>query len=487
MSRLFNYINPISHLGDRKYSVIIPFVFTLASIIASEYFAFNIAKDPLIVGLYVIYTPLAYIVYFAFRFGIRGGLIVSLLTIIYYFYILYSRNFSGEQIQSGLQATLLFGSVFLVLGFLIGWLKQTVDVLIIQEADEKRRLQAVFHQLPIGAILADSAGTVTQVNKKVFEIFGKKIPLGTKVGKDTFVEYKENDKFVVPNQTPLYLAIHSGKSLVDKEYTIKRPDGKIRYIQVNSSAIYNKNKKTIAAVSIINDVTAQKELEERKDDFVNMASHELKTPLTSMKLYIDGLGIRLKDFKDDKTHKTLMGVKQQVIRLSDLVNNLLDVSRLQTGKLSLNKESFRLDLLISDAAEELAQVGPEIVFKAKTKTLVFADKFRLHQVLTNLISNAIKYTPSGDVITINLKKEDGKAVVSVKDKGIGIPSEQQKKIFDRLYQVTDPNTKTYPGLGMGLYISREIIKRHKGKIWVDSTPGLGSTFYFTVPLVKTGN
>jgi PAS domain S-box-containing protein len=495
MKKIFTYLNPLSHLGDKHYSTLYPFILTTIIYVISEIFAYFIAQDPLVVSAYIIYVPIILAVYLAFRFGIQGGIIVSILTVLYYLYIIYTRKYSGEQLISGIELTIILGFVFAAIGVTIGWLKQTIDSLIINESDERRRLQVILHQLPVGIIITNSKGHVTHVNKRVASIFGKKIPIGTSVGKDTFVDYEEKGKIVSTSQTPLYQIIHSGKQLVEREYAIRLPGGKKRHIQVNASTIRNKNEKVIAAASIISDITAQKELEERKDDFVNMASHELKTPLTSLKLYIDGLGLRIKGLEDKKIHKTLNGIKQQADRLQDLVNSLLDVSRLQTGKLNFNMEAFRIDVLVREALDELqgaVQSEKKIVYKGKIPLFVYGDKFRVHQVLTNLLTNAVKYSPDDKDIYVSVKRAKNVAVVGVRDYGIGIAKEQQKKIFDRLYQVTDPTVKTYPGLGMGLYISREIIKRHKGRIWVESEGDgrklpmskRGSTFYFTLPISR---
>ncbi len=485
----------MAHLGDNRYSVFFPFILTLFIYTFSELYAYKIARNPSIVGFYIIYTSIILVVYFAFRSGIKGGIIATLMTVSYYLYIIYTRNYTGEQLKGAVDFTILLGISFAAIGLIIGWLKQTIDKLIEEEANEKRRLQAIIHQLPVGIIIANHRGIVTHVNKKISIILGIKIPVGAVVGKDTFVSYKKDGKFVSPTQTPLYQVLHTGKPIIDKEYFIQRPDGKKRIIQVNASAIRNKSGKMIAGASIVSDITSQKEMEERKDDFVNMASHELKTPLTSMKLYIDGLSISLKQNGDKKLQKTIQGVRQQSDRLQGLVNSLLDVSRLQTGKLNFVMEEFRIDTLTKDCVDELAATvrdGKQILYHGRSGIRVSGDKFRIHQVLTNLITNAVKYSPENNVIHVSVRKDAEKAIVSVADKGIGIAKDQQGKIFDRLYQVNDPTTKTFPGLGMGLYISKEIIKNHKGRLWVESEGNTddvpiekrGSTFHFTLPLAK---
>lgn len=275
----------------------------------------------------------------------------------------------------------------------------------------------------------------------------------------------------------MVVALTTGKSVVDRDISVLRKDGKYVYLNVSASPIHSHDGKLIAAASISTDITQQKELEKRKDDFVNMASHELKTPITSMKLYLESLRIRLQT-KDERVAKILSRLQYQTDNLQELVSDLLDVSRIQTGKLTFSREEFSLNELIKETIQGVQDTSAEhqITFKAKHKVQVCADRFRLYQVITNLLTNAIKYSPDGGIIRINLQQEGAKAIVNVQDRGIGIPKEQHKKIFERLYQVTDPKEKTFPGLGMGLYISKEIIKRHRGQIWVESEKDKGSHF-----------
>ena len=159
---------------------------------------------------------------------------------------------------------------------------------------------------------------------------------------------------------------------------------------------------------------------------------------------------------------------------------------LQTGKLVFTKEEFRIDTLIEEIIDVLqdSAVDKKIIFTKKLPLIVLADRFRIYQVITNLITNAIKFSNQGERIIVSLQKQDDKAVVSIQDFGIGVAKEQQKKIFERLYQVNDEKVKTFPGFGMGLYISKEIIKKNKGSIWVESELGKGATFYFSLPIQK---
>ncbi len=488
MNKILRYINPISHLGNKKYSILFPFFVTVILCILSEVHVQVIAQTSEEIGTHVIYLFFTVIIYFAFRDGIRGGVIATIVTLSYYSYIVFQYARSPEEQGALWETIIILGFIYLTLSTLVGWLKQTIDNLIEREANEKRRLQSVVQQLPAGVIITDSNGTIIQANRQSELILGKKIRTGLPVQSILLSMKKQNEKKEVV-QWPLLQALTTGRSVIGKEYVLEREDGRRVFVQMSASLIHNKEHKLIAAASIINDITVQREMEERKDDFVNMASHELKTPITSMKLYIDSLLNRIQAQGDEKGVKTLTSIKYQTERLQELVSDLLDVSRLQTGKLGFNKEKFRLDELIIETINELKGFTKQqkIIFKKSPQVQVNADKFRIYQVITNLITNAVKYSPAGSDITITLKKEAQKAIVSVQDLGIGIEKNQQKKIFERLYQVTDPKEKTFPGLGMGLYITKEIVKKHKGTIWVESEKGKGSTFYFSLPLTTQEN
>ncbi len=486
MKRLLGYLNPITRLGKKEYSILFPFFTTVLSAILLEMYAYFLVKDADAVGLPAIFVFIGLIIYFAFHDGIRGGFITSALTIGYYFYIIYTRHHQGEQLKGSIETTGFLAIIYFILAGVIGWLKQTIDELIVRESDERRRLQAIIQQLPVGVVITDNKGKIVMVNKRLNTMLGIKIPIGFNITKGALMDTTYKGKPAHTQNFPLVHALNTGKPLVGREFIVNRKDKKRTYIQVSASPIHNSENKIIAAASIINDITAQKEMEQRKDDFVNIASHELKTPITSMKLYVDSLISRIKTYNDERSLKTVGNIKNQIEKLQKLVNDLLDVSRLQTGKLVFTKEEFRIDTLIEEIIDVLqdSAVDKKIIFTKKLPLVVLADRFRIYQVITNLITNAIKFSNQGERIIVTLQKQDNKAVVSIQDFGIGIAKEQQKKIFERLYQVNDEKVKTFPGFGMGLYISKEIIKKNKGSIWVESDLGKGATFYFSLPIQK---
>jgi len=166
--------------------------------------------------------------------------------------------------------------------------------------------------------------------------------------------------------------------------------------------------------------------------------------------------------------------------------DLLDLSKMQTGQLVYREECFDMDALVQEIVENVQETTSthHLLLEGQTQAEVFGDRDRIGQVLINLLNNAIKYSSQADRVLVRVAKDQHRVVVTVQDFGIGIAKEHQNKIFERLYQVTDSNENTYPGLGIGLYISCEIVKRHGGQLWVESEKGKGTTFYFTLPLYQ---
>lgn len=255
----------------------------------------------------------------------------------------------------------------------------------------------------------------------------------------------------------------------------------VRWVTTSATVIHDASNKPERMLGATSEITQQKLIDQEKSDFLSMASHELKTPITSLNMFVDLLSSQQVIQKPEKTEYLVNKIKDQTSRLMDLTNDLLDVSRIETGKLKLNKKKFNLTELVIETVEGLqATTNHKLVVKGDKKIFVVGDRYRIFQVLINLITNAIKYSPENKRITITITQKD-KIIISVKDSGIGIAKDKQKRIFERLYQVTDPTEKTYPGLGLGLYISKEILERHNGEIWVKSDKGKGSTFYFSLP------
>ncbi|MDQ3076266.1 MAG: ATP-binding protein [bacterium] len=261
--------------------------------------------------------------------------------------------------------------------------------------------------------------------------------------------------------------------------------GTPKWWDVMVSPILDNQGKVQKLISVSRDITYSKELEQRKDDFLNATSHELKTPLTSQKVFVELLQQLIAENKDEKYMRYVAKIGTQTDKLTSLVQDLLDVSKIQGGKLVLSHTPFDIVKCIQEAVDEVQAISPahKILVQGHINQNVIGDKEKLCQVIVNLLTNAVKYSPQASKVIVTLKQEGGCVLVSVKDFGIGINKKDQGKIFDRFYRVCDTDEKTYPGLGMGLYISSEIIKQHQGKIDVKSIKGKSSIFSFSLPLI----
>ena len=304
------------------------------------------------------------------------------------------------------------------------------------------------------------------------------------------VDYKLNDtiQVVIPEHKERVLqaveeAIKSNGSF-EMEYMINPiGGGKSKWLTSSGRVELDEYGHAVSVVGTILDITESKEDEIRKNNFIMMVSHELRTPLTSLGGYAQILSSVAKQnddlFTEEKINKILLQVKKMTI----LINGFLNVSRLESGKLLLRKKDFNLKELIVEVIEEsmVSFKYHEISCKAET-LIVNADRDKVGTVLSNLVSNAIKYSPQGKFVQINALQTGADVTVSVKDEGMGIQSEDAEKLFERYYRVETESTRFISGFGIGLYLSSEIIKRHGGSIWVESEIGKGSTFYFTLPL-----
>lgn len=269
------------------------------------------------------------------------------------------------------------------------------------------------------------------------------------------------------------------------DYITKPVDINVLLLKIKTFyRIYEQNRKlSEIQEKLLEEIEFRKQAEHKKDEFISIASHELKTPLTSVKGYIQLLQRSLN--RDDKTmaQNHLEKASIQLEKLNELIVDLLDISKIESGKLKFNMQSFCADNMLINAIEMLQQSNPDFKIHkiGQTSEMVFADEMRIEQVVINFITNAIKYSPGTNQINVTINIIDEKLYLAVKDFGIGIPKEQQSKIFDKFYRVEE-NSNRFNGLGIGLYICSEIIKRHGGTIGVKSERDEGSEFYFIIPI-----
>jgi PAS domain S-box-containing protein len=245
----------------------------------------------------------------------------------------------------------------------------------------------------------------------------------------------------------------------------------------------------LGTVSVFRDVTAEVEAERAKTEFVSTVSHELRTPMTSIKGYADLLLMGAVGVLTEEQHRFLTIIKNNTDRLTMLVSDLLDISRIESGRIALMPRRMQV-------GEAVAQVVAAMEARAQEKGLdlitdvpaalpeVFADPDRVIQILTNLVGNAYHYTPSGGEIEVSARARGGKVQIAVRDTGIGISAEDQERLFSRFFRADDPVVQEEPGTGLGLSITKSLVEMHGGRLWVESELEVGSTFTFTLPIAE---
>jgi PAS domain S-box-containing protein len=351
-------------------------------------------------------------------------------------------------------------------------------------------LSAIVNSSDDAIISKTVDGIITSWNKGAERIFGYKE--NEAIGKHIFLIIPEDlrsDEILISSR------IKAGKSIEHFETERIRKDGRRISLSLTVSPIKNEIGVIIGASKIARDITEQKamqktlaeqaaklkELNNSKDEFISIASHELKTPITSIKAYLQ----LLERNSSDEIQKTYLGKTLGFVeKLTELVSDLLDISKIEAGKLQLNISDFNMDELIDEALESVQHTTKthKIIREGSLCSLnVKGDKRRIEQIIINFLTNAIKYSPKANKVIVKCSVKDGFIIVGVKDFGIGIPEEQKSKIFTRFYRV-EGLSPTFSGLGIGLYISREIAERHNGKTWVETKLGEGSEFYFSLPV-----
>ncbi|MDB5005145.1 MAG: hypothetical protein JWQ34_3370 [Mucilaginibacter sp.] len=273
-------------------------------------------------------------------------------------------------------------------------------------------------------------------------------------------------------------AIRRGEEMV-VEQRLRRRDGEYRWHLSRYSAHKGADGKIQLWVGTSTDIHEQKQNEQRKDEFLSIASHELKTPLTSIKAF-NQLMKRTKD--EERLTGFIDKSAEHIYRLERLINDLLDVTKINAGKMNYAMEPFLFSQLLRDSIANMQyNATHELILESAPDVTFTGDRLRLEQVMNNFLTNAAKYSPDGTTIIVNGKLEDNGIIVSVQDFGIGIAPENLDKLFDRYYRV-DNTAMRFEGLGLGLFISSEILKRHQGSFWIESELGKSSTFYFRLPL-----
>jgi PAS domain S-box-containing protein len=353
-------------------------------------------------------------------------------------------------------------------------------------SQEKRRLDAILEYSADGVLILDSAQRITVFNRALSQMSGWLAAEALGLRHDEVIRWghlvTEVDLtsavaggWPLPSAQPLYV-----------EGDLRRRNGGSVSVGITYAPLFARDGGLVNIIASVRDITRFREADELKSTFVSVISHELKTPVALIKGYADTL--MREDAKWDRktTQESLGVILEETERLNHLIDNLLDASRLQAGALSLEMDQIALDALTERVAAR---------FRTQTDTheittrfpddlpVVEGDAGRLEQVLNNLLSNAIKYSPDGGVIEISGRALPNEVVVTVSDEGVGIPLDEQPRIFESFFRGARARRQSTPGAGLGLFLVKAIVEAHGGRTWVESNPGKGSAFSFALPRI----
>lgn len=433
------------------------------------------------------------VIYVAFRYGLWPSIINALIANIYYIYALSGPGRDIVPLQESLEREWLVALLFFLPAAIIGYLRDKIDQLIQRErqarieAEEGRlQLARILEEMPVGVAIAKApTGELTFSNRHLDQLMGRQVPKHSSLDDYPRHSIIDEDGKPLPEQHwPLHRVVKKRETLVNEDYLYQvDADTRIR-LQVKGAPIFNNEGQIISGVVIVDDVTAEKELIQRKDDFLSMVSHELKTPVTSLKVYTQLLLRQLATNPSYNPLAELRKIDNQTQKIQRIINNMMDLATIQLNKGVFQTEPIDMSEIVHEVIQDIKHTLPdrEIVISQLDKAPLLGDRDRLAQVVSNLVTNAIKYSPENSPVIIESVVQDHHVKLSVQDYGIGISPKERTKIFDRFYQENQKDGKIYPGLGLGLYFSAEIIKQHQGRIWVESKKGHGSTFYISLPI-----
>jgi signal transduction histidine kinase len=350
------------------------------------------------------------------------------------------------------------------------------------KTDQYSHMNAIINAIHEPVLILDKELTVQSANNAFLQKF--------KANKDKM--YNTNLEGLMHTSSETKKLIRRLKKLSKtnssfEELELTYPFNKVgeRTLLINAKRITYDNKDSDIILLSIQDITQRRLIERQKDDFVGYVTHELKTPITSLSAFVQLLQGYHEKTGDKKSQFLLAKVAGQLERLTKLLSSFTHVYKAQTGMLELHREPLDVYELARETVEmfQYTTATHMISLDGAITRPISADKERIRQVIINLLINAIKYSPNADAIVVKLQETSKEIIVSVQDFGPGIPKEAQTRIFERFFRVQRGSQDySVKGLGLGLYIALEIVKAHKGKLWVESTEGKGSTFLFSLPI-----
>ncbi|MCK5451513.1 MAG: PAS domain-containing protein [Candidatus Omnitrophica bacterium] len=346
---------------------------------------------------------------------------------------------------------------------------------------DKKQTEAIMHSVAEGMVVVDKKGKVLLMNPAAEKILDTERE--EKINKSIFSDLKSGQLVSMTKEKRKGAAPKTIEFKSDSDETEK-------IIRSSSAVIQNENGQTVGMVSILTDITKQRDLDRMKTNFINTVTHEFRTPIVAMQKSILVM-ISGATGKINAPQKKFLDIaKRNLERLNLLIDDLLNLSKLEERKLSLSLSAYSVEAVIDDISETVSTWAESKAITINKHIQAhlpkpYIDPNRIAQVLNNLLSNAIKFTPPNGIINIEANPIDGGKMVRVvvEDSGVGMEKEDQEKVFDKFYQIGERTTTNITGTGLGLPISKEIVEMHNGKIWVESEKNKGSKFIFTLPVI----
>jgi len=346
----------------------------------------------------------------------------------------------------------------------------------------EERYRDLYEEAPDAYFSVGTNGYIMRANRRAAELLGySRVEMVGRPAADLYAD-TPNGRTKAQKVFQRFLA---GQEIRDEEMEMRRADGTSLWVNLSVRPIVDEEGRVIASRSVLTDITEQKKLDRLKDDFINLVSHELRSPLTVIMGAINTVLSEGANLSEEETHQLLKDAALESETLSHLLGNLLELSRVQAERLVLHAEAIDVKRVIQEAIEGVKRQSSAhrfVVSAPQKLPPVYADPLRLERIIYNLLENAVKYSPQGREIKVTVKPDGEQLVIGVSDRGVGISPADQAKLFAPFQRLEESRLGGVRGVGLGLLVCQRLVEAHGGRIWVESKPGRGSTFFFTLPL-----
>jgi len=348
--------------------------------------------------------------------------------------------------------------------------------------ESEKRYRDLYEEAPNAYFSVGVDGYIKQANRSATELLG--YSLDELIGQPVVDLYADtpNGKAKAQEVFQKFLA---GEEILDEELEMRRADDSKVWVSLSVRPIRDKEGQVIASRSVVADITEHKKLDQLKDDFIGLVSHELRSPMTVITGAINTALTEAERLSPEETRQLLQDAALEAELLSNLLGNLLELSRVQAARLVLHAEATSVSKVIQDAVDKIKRQSPVHQFIVDTPKKIpplYADPLRLERILYNLLENAVKYSPQGGEIRVSVRPQKEHLVIGVSDQGVGISPADQAKLFGPFQRLEESRPDRARGVGLGLLVCRRLVEAHGGRIWVESEVGRGSTFFFTMLL-----